>query len=236
MEFRAVGHSDLKASLLGLGCNNFGGRLDPAATARVVHRALDLGVTLFDTADIYGGEGRSESFLGEALLGRRSEVVIATKFGMPMTPAGKPRDASAAYVVQALEGSLRRLRTEWIDLYQVHRPDPATPIEETVRALDQLVRQGKVRFIGCSNFTAAEAAGGAGGGPAIGSGRVRVLPGPIQPARPRRRADAAARSPCAWARVHPVFPPGERIVDGGSMRVRTRPGASCRASGMRTAS
>jgi aryl-alcohol dehydrogenase-like predicted oxidoreductase len=121
-----------------------------------VHRALDLGVTLFDTADVYGNKGKSEEFLGEILQNRRKDVVIATKFGMPMSDNARPRDASRAYVMRAVEASLNRLRTDWIDLYQVHRPDPKTPVEETMRALDDLVQQGKVRAIGCSNFSAAE--------------------------------------------------------------------------------
>jgi aryl-alcohol dehydrogenase-like predicted oxidoreductase len=156
MEKRRLGQSNLEVSAIGVGCNNFGGRTDFAATRAVVHRALDLGVTLFDTADVYGNKGKSEEFLGEILQNRRKDVVIATKFGMPMSDNARPRDASRAYVMRAVEASLKRLRTDWIDLYQVHRPDPKTPVEETMRALDDLVQQGKVRAIGCSNFSAAE--------------------------------------------------------------------------------
>jgi len=153
MEQRSVGNSALKVSVVGVGCNNFGRRMhDMAAVRAVVHRALDLGVTLFDTADVYGS-GKSEELLGEALGLRRSDVVIATKFGMVM-PAPRSGGASRRYVTQAAEASLKRLKTDWIDLYQVHRPDTTTPIEETLRALDDLVRQGKVRAIGCSNFSA----------------------------------------------------------------------------------
>ena len=149
MEQRSLGNSALKVSVVGVGCNNFGRRMhDMAAVRAVVHRALDLGVTLFDTADVYGS-GKSEEFLGETLGVRRKDVVLATKFGM--APGG---GASRRYIVQAVDASLKRLRTDWIDLYQVHRPDTATPIEETLRALDDLVRQGKVRAIGCSNFSA----------------------------------------------------------------------------------
>jgi aryl-alcohol dehydrogenase-like predicted oxidoreductase len=122
----------------------------------VVHRALDLGITLFDTADTYGNKGKSEEFLGEILGARRNDIVLATKFGMPMSDTAPPSNASRHYIMHAVEASLRRLRTDWIDLYQVHRPDPNTPIEETLRALDDLVKQGKVRAIGCSNFSAAE--------------------------------------------------------------------------------
>jgi aryl-alcohol dehydrogenase-like predicted oxidoreductase len=156
MEKRTLGPSNLEVSAVGVGCNNFGGRTDFEATRAVVHRALDLGVTLFDTADVYGNKGKSEEFLGEILKDRRKDVVLATKFGMPMSDSARPRDASRAYVMRAAEASLKRLRTDWIDLYQVHRPDPKTPVEETLRALDDLVQQGKVRAIGCSNFTAAE--------------------------------------------------------------------------------
>jgi len=156
MEKRRLGQSNLEISAVGVGCNNFGGRTDFEGTRAVVHRALDLGVTLFDTADVYGNKGKSEEFLGEILKDRRKDIVIATKFGMPMSDSARPRDASRAYVMRAAEASLKRLRTDWIDLYQVHRPDPKTPAEETMRALDDLVQQGKVRAIGCSNFSAAE--------------------------------------------------------------------------------
>jgi aryl-alcohol dehydrogenase-like predicted oxidoreductase len=158
MEKRKLGQSGLEVSAVGLGCNNFGGRADLEATRAVVHRALDLGVTLFDTADVYGNKGKSEEFLGEILQARRKDVVLATKFGMPMSDSARPRDASSGYIMKAAEASLKRLRTDWIDLYQVHRPDPKTPIEETMRALDDLVKQGKVRATGCSNYSAAELA------------------------------------------------------------------------------
>ena len=149
MENRKLGSSDVEVSAVGVGCNNFGRRIHDVAVARaVVHRALDLGITLFDTADVYGN-GTSESFLGETLGSRRREAVIATKFGM-----GSPGGASRRTIMRTVEASLKRLRTEWIDLYQVHFPDRSTPIEETLRALDDLVRQGKVRQIGCSNFSA----------------------------------------------------------------------------------
>ena len=156
MEKRKLGPSHLEVSAVGVGCNNFGGRTDFQGTRAVVHRALDLGVTLFDTADVYGNKGKSEEFLGEILQDHRKDIVLATKFGMPMSDSARPRDASRAYVMRAAEASLKRLRTDWIDLYQVHRPDPKTPAEETMRALDNLIKQGKVRAIGCSNFSAAE--------------------------------------------------------------------------------
>jgi aryl-alcohol dehydrogenase-like predicted oxidoreductase len=149
MQTRRIGSFD--ASLVGLGCNNFGGRIDEAATKRVVDAAIDAGVTLFDTADIYGGT-HSEEFLGRALAGRRDQVLVATKFGVAIDDERKG-GGSAAYVARACEDSLRRLTTDRIDLYQLHFPDPNTPLEETLGALDALVRAGKVREIGCSNFT-----------------------------------------------------------------------------------
>ena len=151
MQTRPIG--SLSASVVGLGCNNFGGRLDEAGTAKVVHAAVDAGITLFDTADIYGGT-RSEEYLGRALRSRRDDILIATKFGMPIDDEHKG-GASASHIEQAVEDSLRRLRTDRIDLYQLHAPDQATPIDETLGALDELVRIGKVREIGCSNFSAA---------------------------------------------------------------------------------
>ncbi|HKT70809.1 MAG TPA: aldo/keto reductase [Terriglobales bacterium] len=149
MEKRRIG--SLQVSVVGLGCNNFGWRLDADATASVVHAALDSGVNFFDTADIYGGT-RSEEYLGRALRGRREQVVVATKFGMKVDE--QRHGAKPGYVRQAAEESLRRLATDYIDLYQLHQPDPETPIAETLAALDELVKAGKVREIGCSNFSA----------------------------------------------------------------------------------
>ncbi|HVV66161.1 MAG TPA: aldo/keto reductase [Rhizomicrobium sp.] len=151
MKARALGKSGLNVSVVGLGCNNFG-ILDLDASRRVVERALDLGVTLFDTADIYGGRGGSEEQLGQILGPRRKNIVLATKFGMAMDDDPEKARGSRAYVVTAVEASLKRLKTDWIDLYQYHTPDPRTPLEETLRALDDLVRSGKVRAIGCSNL------------------------------------------------------------------------------------
>ena len=157
MKERNLGNSGLKVTTIGLGCNNFGGRIDLEASRRVVHKALDLGVTFLDVADVYGGLGgghlgASEECLGQILGDRRKDIVLATKFGIPMSETLK--GASRRYIMTAVEASLRRLKTDWIDLYQVHRPDAETPIEETLRALDDLVRQGKVRYLGCSNFAA----------------------------------------------------------------------------------
>jgi aryl-alcohol dehydrogenase-like predicted oxidoreductase len=156
VRLRQVPNSDLGVSLVGLGCNNLGGRLDAESSIVLVRHALDRGITLFDTADIYplGKPGASEELLGRALGERRKDAVVATKFGKPMDPEKTQRGASRRYVIAAVEASLKRLRTDWIDLLQVHEPDPATPIEETLRALDDLIRQGKVRHIACSNFPA----------------------------------------------------------------------------------
>jgi aryl-alcohol dehydrogenase-like predicted oxidoreductase len=149
MEKRRIG--SLEVSVVGLGCNNFGWRIDASASAAVVDAALEAGINFFDTADVYGA-GQSEEFLGRALGRRRSQVILATKFGAKVD---EQRDgAKPAYVRQAVEDSLRRLGTDRIDLYQLHRSDPATPIEDTLGALDELVRAGKVREIGCSNFSA----------------------------------------------------------------------------------
>lgn len=154
MEYRALGRSGLQVSVVGLGCNNFGRRCDREQTKAVVERALELGVTFFDTADMYGPGGLSEEYLGAALERRRRDVVIATKFAGPMGEGPLWRGASRRYVFEAVEASLRRLGTDYIDLYQVHFPDAQTPVEETMRALDDLVRSGKVRYLGCSNFAA----------------------------------------------------------------------------------
>jgi aryl-alcohol dehydrogenase-like predicted oxidoreductase len=157
METRNLGTSGLRVSVVGLGCNNFGGRIGLEESRAVVHRALDLGITLFDTADTYGNRGGSENCLGQVLGERRKDIVLATKFGMPMDEAKVLSGASRRYIMTAVEASLRRLRTDWIDLYQLHTPDAHTPIEETLRALDDLIRQGKVRYLGNSNFAAWQA-------------------------------------------------------------------------------
>ncbi|MEC9099923.1 MAG: aldo/keto reductase [Pseudomonadota bacterium] len=152
MEYRNLGSSGLRVSLVGLGCNNFGMRLDLEETRAVVDRAFDRGITLFDTADMYGGRGGSETQLGKILGHRRKEIVLASKFGMAMSDDGTKIGASRRYIMSAVEDSLKRLKTDWIDLYQLHQPDPLTPLDETMRALDDLVTQGKVRYIGCSNL------------------------------------------------------------------------------------
>ncbi len=156
MSYTQLGPSGLTVSVVGLGCNNFGARMDDDQVPAVVDAAIDAGITLFDTADVYGNQGGSETLLGRALGRRRSEVVIATKFGADMGGRNGPDwgvRGSRRYIRLAVEASLRRLGTDWIDLYQLHTPDPNTPIEETLAALSELVAEGKVRYIGSSNLS-----------------------------------------------------------------------------------
>ena len=153
MEYRNLGRSGMQVPVAGLGCNNFGRRCDYDRTEAVVNTCLELGVTFFDTADTYGPRGLSEEYLGRALKGHRQEVIVATKFASPMGEGPMWAGGSRRYVMNAVRDSLRRLQTDYIDLYQIHFPDAKTPIEETMRALDDLVRAGHVRYIGCSNFS-----------------------------------------------------------------------------------
>ena len=161
MEYRTLGPSGLRVSTIGLGCNNFGRLKTPTQTQEgtnaVIDAAIDAGITLFDTADIYGSErGQSETFMGKALGKRRGDIVLATKFGMDMEGLNGPdwgARGSRRYIRLAVESSLKRLQTDWIDLYQLHQPDPLTPIDETIAALDELVAEGKVRYIGHSNLS-----------------------------------------------------------------------------------
>lgn len=173
MDYSPLGSSGLVVSALGVGCNAFGRRIDQRQTTAVVDAAFEHGVTFFDTADTYG-QGRSEAMLGEALRGRRDEVIVATKLGMDMGdtyPGARENRASRGYIARAVEGSLSRLGTDWIDLYQLHTPDRITPIDETLEALTDLVRAGKVRYIGCSNFASWEVADAAAVADAVGTER-----------------------------------------------------------------
>jgi aryl-alcohol dehydrogenase-like predicted oxidoreductase len=154
MQHRPLGRSGLQVSLVGLGCNNFGGRIDLAQTRNVIDKAIALGITFFDTADVYGGGGKSEEFIGATLGDRRKEIVLATKFGK-MSDAVAGTRGTRAYIVRTVEASLKRLKTDWIDVYYIHEPDPQTPIEETLRALDELTKAGKIRHAAASNFPAA---------------------------------------------------------------------------------
>ena len=153
MEYRKLGNSGLKVSEVGLGGNNFGWWADEQTSNSVVNHAIDMGINLNNTADVYD-RGHSEEFVGKAIKSKRSQVIIATKFGAPMGDGPNERGGSRYYIMKALDASLKRLQTDYIDLYQIHFPDPTTPIEETLRALEDLVRAGKVRYIGCSNFAA----------------------------------------------------------------------------------
>ncbi len=154
MRMRQFGTTPLKVSTVGLGCNNFGLRMGVDAAQPVIHRALDLGITFFDTADVYGRRGGSETALGKYLGARRKDIVIASKFGSPMDDAGAMQGASRRYMMSAVEASLKRLNTDWIDIYQLHRFDVTTPREETLRAFDDLIRQGKIRYAGISSVAA----------------------------------------------------------------------------------
>lgn len=153
MQYRTLGNSGLRVSVIGLGTNQFGGKVDADGVERIIHRALDLGVNFIDTADIYTG-GRSEETIGQAIKGRRTDVIVATKVASPVGKGPNERGASRQRIMDGVEASLRRLGTDYIDLYQIHRFDPHTPFEETMRALDDLVRSGKVRYIGASNYLA----------------------------------------------------------------------------------
>jgi aryl-alcohol dehydrogenase-like predicted oxidoreductase len=153
MEYRRLGNSGLKVSAVGLGGNNFGWWADEQSSIPVIHHAIDLGVNFIDTADVYA-RGQSEEFIGKAIKGKRTNLVIATKFGNPMGDGPNERGGSRRYIMQAVDASLKRLKTDYIDLYQMHIPDPTTPMGETLRTLDDIIRAGKVRYIGCSNFAA----------------------------------------------------------------------------------
>ncbi|HZO25228.1 MAG TPA: aldo/keto reductase [Chloroflexota bacterium] len=167
MQLRRLGNSGLKVSAIGLGANTFGGSADAAATTAIIHRAIDLGVTFIDTADVYT-RGQSEVLIGEALVGKRQQVVLATKCGLPVSDNPYHTGLSRRWIMHSLETSLKKLKTDHVDLYQVHRPDEETPIEETMRALDDAVKQGKIRYVGCSNYAAWQLAEALGVGSANG--------------------------------------------------------------------
>ena len=192
MTYRPLGESGLVVSAVGIGCNAFSRRVDQDGVADILAAARDTGVTLLDTADVYGVTlGASEEMLGIALEGQRDEFVVATKFGGGRQPDGRAR-ASRSTIVAAVEGSLRRLRTDHIDLYQLHVPDDVTPIEETLSALTDLVRAGKVRYVGSSNFAAWQIADADWTARAAGSGAVRVGAERLLAARPGRRGRGGA--------------------------------------------
>ncbi|HSI03244.1 MAG: aldo/keto reductase [Myxococcota bacterium] len=208
MDTRKIGKLDV--SVIGLGCNNFGWRIDEAQTREVVHAALDAGINFFDTADTYG-QTKSEELLGMALAGKRNQAIIATKFGMQVTL--EKRGAKPEYIRQAVEDSLRRLKVETIDLYQLHTPDPETPIDDTMEALGRLVEAGKVREIGCSNFDV----------PRLQSARASVREGgPVfvsvqnEYSMMRRDPEAGVLEECRrqGARFLPYFPLASGVLSG----------------------
>ena len=213
MEYKKLGRSGLEVSALGLGCNNFGRRCDQEQTSAVVGKAIELGITFFDTADIYGPRGLSEEYLGKALEGRRHEVTIATKFAGPMGEGPLWGGGSRRYIIQAVDASLKRLNTDYIDLYQMHFPDRRTPIEETMRALDDVVRSGKARYIGCSNYDGWQVVEAQWFAKVGAHNAVHLGAEPVQPARPPHRTRARAR----LQRLRPwraaVLPAGERLPE-----------------------
>ena len=219
MEKRRIG--SLEVSVVGLGCNNFGWRIDAKATGAVVDAALDAGINFLDTADIYGG-GQSEEFLGQALGDRRAQIVLATKFGMKFDE--QRQGAKPAYIRQAVEDSLRRLRTDRIDLYQLHQPDPSTPLADTLGALNELVRAGKVREIGCSNFSAgqikeAESAAGSGARFVSVQNHYNLL---------HREPEAGVLPECVQAGLAfiPYFPLANGLLSGKYRRGQAHPQGS----------
>ena len=219
----------LAVSVVGLGCNNFGGRIDLAATQAVVDAALEEGINFFDTADIYGGT-KSEVLLGQALGARRDEVIVATKFGMgdgTTLPAG----ASAASVMAAAEGSLRRLGTDRIDLYQLHLPDDKTPIDETLDAMDRLVRDGKVREIGCSNFDGVRLDAAAASAEQHGTARFESVQNELSLLRRRGEADLLEACTRHDLAILPYFPLASGMLTGKYRRGEA-PAAGTRLAGL----
>ncbi|MEC9166177.1 MAG: aldo/keto reductase, partial [Pseudomonadota bacterium] len=221
--YRRLGHSGLWVSAVGIGCNNFGAKCDEAATRAVVHACLDAGITLFDTADMYGNRGGSETLLGRILGHHRKDIVLASKFGLPMGEGPYLNGAGRHYIMRAVEDSLRRLRTDHLDLYQVHRPDPATPIEETLRALDDLVRDGKVRYVGCSNFAGwqlAEAEWAARAG-----GTVRFISAQNEYSLVDRRieGDLVPAANAYGVGILPYFPLANGLLTGKYQRTHAMP-------------
>ena len=208
LDTRTIG--SLEVSIVGLGCNNFGWRMNYEATAAVVHAALDAGITFFDTADIYG-DTRSEEYLGRALGPRRNDIVLATKFGMAVDD--RRRGARPEYIRQAAEDSLRRLGTDHIDLYQLHQPDPEVPIADTLGALDELVRAGKVREIGCSNFSA-RADSTSGRSRSSRRSQVRQCAEWVQSFAAGSRTRRATRMRTSEDCFHSILPTGKRPPHG----------------------
>src|SRR5690606_16918075 len=239
MRYRRLGDSGLVVSAVGVGCNNFGRRLDADGTRAVVEAALEVGINFFDTADIYGDpHGTSEEQLGAALKGRRDDVVIATKFGMDMHGANGPdygARGARRYVMRAVEASLRRLNTDYIDLYQMHEPDPGTPIEETLSALDDLVRSGKARYIGCSHFAGWQIADAAW--PARSAGLTRFISAQNHYNLLNREVEAEVLPACQrfGLGMLPYYPLASGLLTGKYRRGEKPPAGSRLAAGGRYA-
>lgn len=229
MDLRRIGCSGLRVSVLGLGCNNFGARIDDRASAEVVHAALDAGVTFFDTADSYGA-GQSEELLGKALQGTRDDVVVATKFGSRTGDGPYRVGASRKHLLAACERSLRRLGTDYIDLYYQHRPDPSTPIEETLDALDDLVRSGKVRYVASSNFAGWQIAHAEH--LARASGRTRFIASQSEWSLVHREIEAEVVPACEafGIGVVPFFPLASGLLSGKYVRGEPAPAGTRLAS------
>jgi aryl-alcohol dehydrogenase-like predicted oxidoreductase len=226
MRYRPLGSSGLMVSVVGLGTNNFGTRRDRRQAREVVEAAIEAGITLIDTADVYGGGGDSESFIGDAISARRDEVVLATKFGGDMRGENGPdwgARGSRRYIRIAVESSLRRLQTDWIDLYQFHFPDPYTPIEETLAALDELVREGKVRYIGSSNRKAWQVVEGEH--VARRDGRTRFISAQNHYSLVDRQVEAELAPACIeyGIGILPYFPLAHGLLTGKYRRGRPPP-------------
>ncbi len=226
VRYRQLGNSGLTVSVVGLGCNNFRARTSDEDGRAVVDAAIDAGITLFDTADIYGGGGGSEELLGEVLGSRRDQIVLATKFGMAMPDAGAEARGSRRYVRNAVMASLTRLRTDRIDLYQMHEPDPMTPIEETLAALDELVREGLVRYVGSSNFAAWQVADA--DWTARARGHERMVSAQNEYSLLRRAAETELVPACLryGVGVLPYFPLANGILTGKYRRGAPLPGGT----------
>ncbi|WP_405100678.1 aldo/keto reductase [Micromonospora sp. NBC_01412] len=239
MTYRRLGDSGLVVSVVGVGCNNFGRKLDLDGTRAVVDAALDAGINLFDTADIYGDEpGDSEELLGQALKGRRDDVVVATKFGMDMQGRNGPDHGARGarrYIARAVEASLRRLGTDHIDLYQMHEPDPGTPIDETLAALDDLVRAGKVRYLGNSNFAGWQIADA--DWVASSSGRARFISAQNHYSLLERGVEAEVIGACErfGLGMLPFFPLANGLLTGKYKRGEAAPAGSRLSGGGRYA-